>query len=109
MALHHAKRFIAAAMEDAELRDKMNAAASIDALLAVAAAYGFPFTLQEMEEAYTNRLTQCQFEEQADHLKEFKLWWDLLLGILGAATGGASVACASSNACSAGGCAGCGK
>ena len=109
MALHQAKRFITVAMEDAELRDRMNSAPSVDALLAVVAGYGFPFTPQELEEAYTNRLTLCQFEEQADRLKEFKQWWDLLLGFLGAATSGEPVACSNANTCTAGGCAGCGN
>lgn len=108
MSIHNAKKFITVGLEDVQLRNRLNSAATMMELAVITGEYGMSFTPGEFEEAFSNRLVQCQFEEQAVQLKEFKLWWDLLLGILGAASGGTSEACASSNTCSAGGCAGCG-
>ncbi len=36
------------------------------------------FNRDEFETAYTNLLTCCQTIEQAESLKEIKLWWDCL-------------------------------
>jgi hypothetical protein len=107
MSIHHAKKFITVGMEDAQLRDRLNSAATMMELLAITGEQGMSFTPGEFEEAYSNRLVQCQFEEQADQLKEFKLWWDLLSGMLGNESEESSGSCSSSSTCSAGGCAGC--
>ena len=36
------------------------------------------FSAHEFEDAYNHRLTECQTSEEAETLKELKLWWDLL-------------------------------
>jgi hypothetical protein len=108
MSIHNAKKFISSGMKDAKLRNRLNSATTMAELLEVITGYGLSFTPEEFEEAYRNRLVQCQFEEQADQLREFKLWWDLLLGMLGNGPAATPGICNSSATCSAGGCAGCG-
>ncbi len=107
MSIHHAKKFITVGMEDAQLRERLNSAATMTELLAITGEYGVSFTPGEFEDACNNLLVQCQFEEQADQLKEFKMWWDLLSGMLGNDSEGSPGSCGSSSTCSAGGCAGC--
>ena len=107
MSIHNAKKFISRIMEEPSLRDRLNGASSIDELFAVLVKEGIPFTHSEFEEAYSNRLVSCQFEEQASHLNELKMWWKLLLGILGSGAEATSGWCTSGATCSAGGCSGC--
>jgi hypothetical protein len=61
----------------------------------VLAEESLTFSPHDFDEAFHHRLTQCQEEEEADQIKEFKMWWDLLLGTFGggACSGGCSGCC----------------
>ena len=38
----------------------------------------FEFSADDFNDAFLHQLTLCREEEDADQLKEFKLWWELL-------------------------------
>ena len=81
MSIGNAKTFIKSAMGDKALRDAINAASSNEELESILKERKIPFSYAEFDEAYHNMLTECQFEEQADQLKEFKMWWDLTMSM----------------------------
>ncbi len=60
------------------LRDRLNASAGPEDVLAILESEHLVFTYSEFDDAYHNLLVQCQEEEQAEQLKEFKMWWDLI-------------------------------
>jgi hypothetical protein len=68
-------------MRDKDLRDRLNASATPADRAAILEHERLVFTYSEFDEAFHNLLTQCQEEEQADQLKEFKMWWDLILAM----------------------------
>lgn len=105
MSIGNAKKFIIRGMEDQELRNKLNRAPTIEALQAVLEEAGLTFSTYEFEDAYNNSRTECQFEEQADKLSEFRMWWELLNTFFGVQP--APFSCASSSSCSRGSCKGC--
>ncbi len=76
MSIGEAKAFIRRGMRDTDLRNRLNSSAVPADMLAILEREHLVFTYPEFDEAYNNFLTQCQEEEQADQLKEFKMWWD---------------------------------
>jgi hypothetical protein len=65
-------------MRDKDLRDRLNASATPADMLAIFEREHLVFSGSEFDEAYHHLLTQCQTEGQAELLKEFKMWWDLV-------------------------------
>ena len=78
MSIGEAKTFILRGMRDRDLRNRLNASDGPEDVLAILEREQLVFTYSEFDEAYHNLLTQCQEEEQAEQLKEFKMWWDLI-------------------------------
>ena len=78
MTIGHALTFIQRGREDGELRSRINGAKTLSELNRVLDGEGLSFSPHEFDEAYHNRLFQCQFEEDANQIKEFKMWWDLV-------------------------------
>ena len=79
MTIAAAKKFIVKASREPEWVQNLNAAKTIDELIAMLAASDLEFTYNEFDEAYSNILTKCQFPAQADALEQIKNWYDLLL------------------------------
>jgi hypothetical protein len=82
MTIGKAKTFIRRAMTDSEMRSRLNAAPSIQVRDDILAAENLLFSPAEFEDAYRHQLTECQNEETAGELKEFKLWWDYLASLI---------------------------
>ena len=78
MSTKNALNFIDRGLRDSELRGRLNRATTLAERDDVLVGEALPFSPPEFEEAFYLRLTQCQEAEQADQLKEFKAWWDLL-------------------------------
>ena len=81
MSIANAKKFVRTAMTDKTVRDAVNSASNFEEVQSTLAERNLEFTYPEFDEAYHNLLTQCQEEEQADQLKEFKMWWDLTMAM----------------------------
>lgn len=78
MTIGNALTFIDRGLEDKELRMLLNAASSPLELNQILDRNNLTFSSQEFSEAFNNRLTKCQIEEDAEQIKEFKMWWDLV-------------------------------
>ncbi len=78
MSLNGAIKFINQTRVDDELRTKLNIAADNNARNAVLKDYELTFNYSEFEDAYNNMLCNCQTDDQASDLQNFKLWWDYL-------------------------------
>lgn len=78
MTIASARAFIKNSMTDQELRRKLNHSKSLTELKQVLESEEFIFSDHELDEAYTSQLFSCQFEEDAQTLNQFKLWWDML-------------------------------
>jgi hypothetical protein len=105
MSSDNARKFIVRGMGDAALRASLNCADTAEELHQALGEAGLRFSPAEFEQAFNNQLIQCQFEEQADQLKEFRTWWDALRRILGDCS---DRSCAPGTQCAPGGCSGCG-
>ncbi len=79
MSLNNAIKFIDEARRNSDLRTKLNTAADNATREEILHELDLVFNYAEFEDAYNSMLANCQFEEQADDLKNFKLWWDFLL------------------------------
>lgn len=79
MSIANARSFIKRGMADSELRSRLNRTSSLPQLNRVLAEQNLVFSFSEFNDAYANTLIQCQFEDDANQLKQFKMWWDLLL------------------------------
>ena len=82
MPVQNAINFISRGLEDNSLRDRLNTSDTCEERDEILSGEHLLFSGAEFDEAYHFRLTQCQEQEDAEHLKEFKLWWDLLSDIL---------------------------
>jgi hypothetical protein len=82
MTIGNALAFMNRGLTDTALRERLNGASSLPELRHVLDEERLAFTAHDFDEAFHHRLIQCQEAEEADQLKEFKMWWDLLLGIL---------------------------
>ena len=78
MTVENAKRFIRQAMQDKDLRDKLNSAAGPEEIAAILEEQNIPFTYPEFDEGFNNLLTGCQTAEDADRLREFRMWWEMI-------------------------------
>ena len=76
MTIAAAESFIQQALLDPISIQKINAAPNKTAVEQVFAELGLSFNDEEFEQAYINLLTCCQTIEQAETVKEIKLWWD---------------------------------
>jgi hypothetical protein len=82
MTTANALTFIDRGLEDSALRERLNAAATLQERDNVLAEEDLVFSDHHFEEAYYHRLTQCREPEAADQLNEFKMWWELLAQFL---------------------------
>ncbi len=78
MTIFNALTFIKRGMSDAALRSTMNKTSDPVELQTVLAREKLLFSFFEFDEAFHFLLFQCQEESQADQLKSFRLWWELL-------------------------------
>ena len=78
MTIGDALAFIKRSLSDSALRSKLNGAESKSEIEKILADELLSFNSNEFEDAYNHKLTECQEEEDADQLKELKLWWDIL-------------------------------
>ncbi len=83
MTIGNALTFIKQGLKDSQLRKHLNSASSSAELYNVLADERLTFSLQDFDQAFHLCLVKCQEEEDAEELKEFKMWWNLLLTILG--------------------------
>ncbi len=88
MTIGNALTFIKRGQQERNLRSRLNAANTLDELNEILTEEALSFTAHEFDEAYHHRLTQYQEQEEADQLKEFKFWWDLLSQMLNPASCG---------------------
>ena len=79
MTVANALTFIKRGLSEKTLRSRMNTANSVQAIEEILTEEKIHFTANEFDEAFYHRLTQCQEAEEADQVKEFKLWWNLLI------------------------------
>jgi hypothetical protein len=63
---------------DAGFRRALARAADQEARLALLAEADLSFTDAEFEDGVRAMLVECQTEEAAEEVREFRLWWDLL-------------------------------
>lgn len=78
MTLPAAQQFIQRAVNDPELVERINSAPDSASVLQILSDLEMDFNYEEFERAYYNVLTWCQTHQQADAVKEIKLWWDCL-------------------------------
>jgi hypothetical protein len=78
MTIGNALAFIERGLRDSALRNRLNSVANSSELQHVLEAEKLAFSAHDLDEAFKHRLIQCQEEEEADQIKEFKLWWSLL-------------------------------
>jgi hypothetical protein len=69
---------ISRGLVDHSLRNALNSLTSIEMINRHLVEENLLFSTPEFEDAYNFSLTQCQFEDQADRLAEFRMWWELL-------------------------------
>lgn len=82
MTIGNAILFIKRGLFDGELRDRLNGASTPPEFQKILDGEKLVFTDYDFDEAYHHLLVKCQEEEDADQLKEFKMWWDLSAQIL---------------------------
>jgi hypothetical protein len=83
MTVQNAQRFIRRASGDRELRGRLNGASSMSEVHEILEDEGLGFSSDQFIEAYLNLLKECQTQEEADHVKEFRSWWEFLSSALG--------------------------
>ena len=82
MTIGNALSFIKRSLKDADLRARLNGAGNKEDLNKILAEEYLSFSDHDLENAYNHTLTQCQETDEAEQIKELKLWWDLLGQIL---------------------------
>ena len=78
MTIANAMRFIKTGLVDHSLRNRLNEAETASRRNRILAEKNLQFSPGEFSEAFTSTLVQCQSQDEAMQVKEFKLWWDLL-------------------------------
>ncbi len=73
-----AQKFIQQTLWDRDLVCQVNGASDREALAPLLVERDMSFNYEEFEESCNHLLTQCQTHEQAETIKEIKLWWDCL-------------------------------
>lgn len=81
MTIGNALNFIKRGMNDDQLRKRLNKASGIEGIDQILQEVHLDFSYNEFDEAYHHRLVQCQEESEADQLKHFRLWWEMLTQI----------------------------
>ena len=82
MTIKNALKFIERGISEPGLRDRLNAVNNIAARDEVLVTENLSFSDHDFDEAFYHRLTLCQESEEADLVKEFKIWWDMLTQII---------------------------
>jgi hypothetical protein len=82
MTIGNALSFIKRSFNDADLRERLNGAVNKEELSRILAEEYITFSDHDFDNAFNHRLTECQEIDEAEQLKELKLWWDLLGQIL---------------------------
>jgi len=95
MTIGNALDFIEHGLHDTDLRRRLNEASTTAECERVLDEENLRFSPHDFDEAFHHRLTQSQEEEEADQIKEFRMWWDLLLGSVG--QGSCRAGCAGCN------------
>ncbi len=80
MTIGNALNFIERGLHDSALRRRLNKASDAIEHEKILSEEKLMFSAGEFEDAYNHRLTLCQEEDEADQIKEFKMWWELLTG-----------------------------
>ena len=75
MTIGKAKQFIQRGMQDSDLRARVLASSSGAPMKAILVEEDLIFSDHDFDEAFNNLLTQCQSQDQADQLREFRMWW----------------------------------
>ena len=83
MTIGNAISFIKRGMTDNALRKRLNRASNPEEIQDILNQEKLPFSAHDFDEAFHNRLTLCQEEEEADQLREFKMWWEILSQCVG--------------------------
>ncbi len=78
MTIGNALSFIERGIHDTQLRRRLNGTSGVVECEKVLGEENLVFSAHDFDEAFHHRLTQCQEEEEADRIKEFRMWWDLL-------------------------------
>ena len=78
MTIGNALTFIERGLRDNSLRKRLNSVTNSSELQNVLGDEKFMFSAHDFDEAFHHRLTQCRDEEEAEQIKEFKMWWHLL-------------------------------
>ena len=78
MTLDAAQQFIQRAVNDRDLVEQINSASDAQQVQQILSKLNLHFNYEEFEQAYWNVLTWCQTYQQAEAVKEIKLWWDFL-------------------------------
>jgi hypothetical protein len=81
MTIGHAKNFIQRGLQESALRARLNASTNATEIFTVLEEENLAFSTHDFDEAFHHLLTQCQEREQADQLREFKMWWDLTMAM----------------------------
>jgi hypothetical protein len=88
MTIGNALTFITRGLIDSALRERLNGALNASELQNLLDNEKLLFSANDFDEAFYHRLTQCQEAEEADQIKELKMWWDLLSQSLEPTAGG---------------------
>jgi len=78
MTLANALAFIKRGQKETVLRNTLNKTSSLSEMSAVLINENLKFSAHEIEEAFSLSLFKSQEYEEAQGIKAFKMWWDLL-------------------------------
>ncbi len=93
MSIGNALNFIKRAATEPALRDRLNSATCTSELEEVLSSEGLIFTPFEFEDAFNSSLVKCTEWEAADHLNEFRMWWEMLQQIVSPGACNATASC----------------
>lgn len=82
MTIQNARRFILRGVGDSDLRGRLNGASSLSELHQILGDEGLGFSTDQFKGAFLGLLAECQTQEAADHVKEFRSWWEFLCSTL---------------------------
>lgn len=77
MSVQNALQFISIVSEDDQFRKSLYKYGSRQQLLDHLSQDGSGFTIAEFEDAVNMRHVKCQTYEEADHLKQIEMWFNL--------------------------------
>lgn len=82
MTIGNALKFIDRGLNDKALRNRLNRAADVAECENLLSEESLMFSAHDFDEAFYHRLTLCREEDEANQVKEFRMWWDMLCQIL---------------------------